>query len=105
MSGILVMPISDLRNKGRDVLKKVQQQPAVITQRGRPRAVLVDYEQYNDMISRLEALEAARDALIIERALQTAEDFVTFEEMLADYAGATGIQFTVGEIAEAAKNV
>ena len=105
MDGMLVMPISDLRNKGRDALKKVQQQPAVITQRGRPQAVLVDYEQYNVMTSRLEALETARDALIIERALQTAEDFVTFEEMLTDYAEATGVQFTLSEIAEAAKNV
>jgi len=105
MSGILVMPISDLRNRGQDTLKKVQRQPAVITQRGRPQAVLVSYEQYNDMISRLETLEAARDALIIERALQTAEDFATFEEMLADYAEAAGVQFTLDEIAEAAKDV
>jgi len=105
MSGILVMPISDLRTKGQDTLKKVQRQPAVITQRGRPQAVLVSYEQYNDMINRLETLEAARDALIIERALQTAKDFATFEEMLADYAETTGIQFTLNEIAEAAKDV
>lgn len=105
MSGILVMPISDLRNKGRNVLEKVQQQPAVITQRGRPQAVLVNYDQYNAMINRLEALEVARDALIIERALQTAEDFVTFEEVLADYAEATGVRFTLSEIAEAAKSV
>jgi len=59
----------------------------------------------NDVMNRLaEALESARDALIIERAFQTAEDFVTFEEMLADYAEATGVQFTLSEIAEAAKN-
>ena len=105
MSSILVMPISDLRNKGRDVLEKVRQQPAVITQRGRPQAVLMNYEQYNNIISRLETLEAARDALIIERALQTAEDFVTFEGMLADYAETTDVRFTLSEIAEAAKNV
>ncbi len=105
MNGTLVIPISDLRNKGRDVLKKVQQQPAVITQRGRPQAVLVNYEQYNDMVDRLETLETARDALIIERALQTAEDFVAFDEMLADYTETTGVQFTLSEIAEAAKNV
>lgn len=60
----------------------------------------------NDVMNRLaEALEAAHDALIIERAFQTAEDFVTFEEMLADYTEATSVQFTPSEIAEAAKNV
>ena len=58
----------------------------------------------DDVMNPLEVLEAARDALIIERALQTTEAFVTFEEMLADYAEATGVRFTLSEIAEATKD-
>ena len=100
-----ILPVSDLRNKAKDVLKRVQTQPIVITQRSRPRAVLVEYEQYNEMARRLGALEDARDALLLERAMATATEFVTLEEALADYEQATGVRIELDELLEAAKRV
>jgi prevent-host-death family protein len=100
-----ILPISDLRNKAKDILERVKEQPIIITQRGRPKAVLMDYEAYNKMIRMQEASEDARDALIIERALATSTGFVTFEELLKDYEKATGIKISLTEIAEVAKNV
>jgi len=59
-----VLPISDLRYKSKEVLELVKEQPIVLTQRGRPRAVLVDYDTYNEMTRRQQALEEARDAFL-----------------------------------------
>jgi prevent-host-death family protein len=100
-----ILPISDLRSKAKDILERVKEQPIIITQRGRPKAVLMDYEAYNKMIRMQETSEDARDALIIERALATSTGFVTFEELLKDYEEATGIKISLTEIAEVAKNV
>jgi len=100
-----VLPISDLRNKAKDVLKRVKKEPLVITQRGRPKAVLMDYESYNQMVKRQEALEDARDALIIERAIATSTGFMTFDELLKDYERATGTKISLDELTEVAKDV
>jgi prevent-host-death family protein len=89
-----ILPISDLRSKARELLVRVKEEPVIITQRSRPEAVVVDYESYNEMVARLEALEDARDALIIERALATAGKFYSIEEALADYEVATGVKIT-----------
>ena len=102
---LTILPISDLRNKAKDVLKRVKREPVVITQCGRPKAVLMDYESYNQMIKRQEALEDVRDALIIERAIATSTGFVTFDELLKDYERATGTKISLNELAETAKNV
>jgi prevent-host-death family protein len=89
-----ILPVSDLRAKAREVLTKVKDTPVVITQRSRPEAVVVDYESYNEIVTRLEALESARDALIIEKALAAAGEFYSVEEALADYEAATGVKIS-----------
>lgn len=76
-----ILPIADLRNKAKEVLEQVRQQPIVITQKGRPRAVLVDYDAYNELIEQVEILEDTRDALIISRAKDTGSE--AFQTMLA----------------------
>ena len=105
VTSLPILPISDLRNKAKDVLKRVQTQPIVITQRSRPQAVLVEYEHYNEMARRLEALEDARDALLLDHAMATATEFVTLDEALADYEQATGVRIKPDELLEAAKRV
>lgn len=84
-------------------------QPIIITQRSRPQAVLVEYEHYmsstNEVARRLEALEDARGALLLDRAMATATEFVTLDEALADYEQATGVRIKLDELLEAAKRV
>ena len=76
----------------------------VITQRGRPKAVLMDYESYN-LIKRQEASKDARDTLVIKRAITSSTGFVTFDELLKDYERATGTRVSLDELAEVAKGV
>jgi prevent-host-death family protein len=90
-----ILPISDLRTRARELLTRIKEEPVVITQRGRPQAVVVSYESYNEMV---EALEEARDALIIDRALATAGKFYSIEEALADYEAATGTKITLEDL-------
>jgi prevent-host-death family protein len=53
-SQIKILPVSDLRSNATNYLEQVKEQPFIITQRGRPRAVLVDYERYGQMAGRVE---------------------------------------------------
>ena len=64
-----IMPISDLRRKTRDIIDTVLHEgdAVYITQHGRPVVVLVDYEQYEQLLEQLQdlsdqiSLEAAAD--------------------------------------------
>ncbi len=64
-----IMPISDLRRKTRDVIDTVMHEGSAvyITQHGRPVVVMVDYEQYEQLLEQLQdlsdrvSLEAAAD--------------------------------------------
>jgi prevent-host-death family protein len=93
-----ITPISDLRVRARELVAAAREEPTVITQRGRPQVVMIAYENYNEMVARLERLEAARDALIIDRALVTAGKFYSVEEALADYEAATGVKITLEDL-------
>ena len=56
-----IIPVTDLRNQAKQALKQAQDQPIVITQNGRPSAVLIDYQSYNalvQMADRIRELEA-----------------------------------------------
>lgn len=63
-----VIPISDLRYKTKNIMDQAQQEPIILTQRGRATAVLVSFEAYNDMARRLQALEDERDEMIMQLA-------------------------------------
>jgi prevent-host-death family protein len=53
-----IIPISDLRRLASQVIRSVQEDgdAVYITQHGRPAAVLVDYERYEEMLAQLEEL-------------------------------------------------
>ena len=55
-----ILPITDLRNHAKEVLKQAQSQPVVITQNGRPGAVLLNYKSYNELIDLIAEFEALR---------------------------------------------
>ncbi|MBC8262666.1 MAG: type II toxin-antitoxin system Phd/YefM family antitoxin [Anaerolineales bacterium] len=99
-----ILPISDLRARAREVITTAKMEPTVITQRGRPQVVMIAYESYNEMVARLEALESARDALIMERALATAGEFYSVEEALADYETATGVKISPEDLLRGAES-
>lgn len=83
-----ILPVSDFRNKPKDVFAKLEESPIVLTLRGRPRAVLVDYDAYSEIVAREQALEVARDAfdaLLLQRAQETSTGYRPFSELLQQY--------------------
>jgi prevent-host-death family protein len=55
-----ILPVSDLRVQAKEILKQAKKQPVVITQNGRPSAVLISYESYNEMVAQIMQLAAYR---------------------------------------------
>ena len=80
-----VLPISDLRSKAKEVLQQVKKQPIVLTQRGRARAVLVDFDTYNQLVERQAVLERALDALLLQRARETAQEYLPLDTLLRQH--------------------
>ena len=79
---IAVMPISDLSRKRKDLLARVKREPVVVTKRGHPKAVIVDYDSYREMAARLEELDDLEDIRDMLEALRTDEsesvDYTTY---------------------------
>ena len=53
-----IIPISDLQTRAKKIVESVKKtgDPVIITQRGRPAAFLVNYEDYEGMIATLEEM-------------------------------------------------
>lgn len=53
-----IVPISELQTQARRIVESVKstRDPVIITQRGRPAALLVSYEEYEGMLATLEEL-------------------------------------------------
>jgi prevent-host-death family protein len=53
-----IVPISELQSRAKKIVDSVKQtrDPVIITQRGRPAALLVNYEDYEGMVATLEEL-------------------------------------------------
>lgn len=64
-----ILPISDLRKQTKEILNQANEQPIVITQNGRPSAVLLSYQTYNAMVAQLRQLASYRQE---ERTLWSA---------------------------------
>ncbi len=52
-----LIPISELRARQNEILAKLEQRPAILTQHGRAAAVLVSPQQWNRLFARLRLLE------------------------------------------------
>jgi prevent-host-death family protein len=75
-----ILPFSDLRVRQSEVLDMLSDEPIVLAQRGRPAAVLVSVEAWNDLIERLEEAEDALDAIEAQRHPESAMEL---EEYMA----------------------
>ena len=53
-----IIPISELQSQAKKIVDSVKQtrDPVIITQRGRPAALLVNYEDYEGMVATLEEM-------------------------------------------------
>ncbi len=53
-----ILPISDLQTKTKEIVEGVKNtgDPVIITQRGRPAALLVNYEEYESMLHTLDEM-------------------------------------------------
>ena len=87
---VTIVPITEFRKKSKRVLDSLQGGQVVITQRGRPRAVLESYEEHRKKEERLKQLEMERDEFLLAQAMAEAEEFVTLEEFFSQYEAETG---------------
>ena len=85
-----IIPISDLRRQTSQIILSVQEEGDVvyITQHGRPTAVLIDYEQYEALLTQLEELS---DLASLEAAADEPER--DYEAFLAD----VGLEATIAD--------
>ncbi len=53
-----IVPISDLQTKTKEIIEQVKKtgRPVIITQRGRPAALVVNYEEYEGMLHTLDEM-------------------------------------------------
>ena len=63
--GTRIVPKTELRDRIRDELAQVEQDTILVTERGRPLAVAVSVERWNEQQERIEDLE---DALAVAEA-------------------------------------
>ena len=81
----LVVPFSDLRRRAREIIQALEEQPVILTLRGRPKAVLVDYEAFNQMVRQHQALSEALDAILLERAVESATGYRPLDDLLRQH--------------------
>lgn len=79
-----LVPISDIRQRQNEILASLARGPIVLTQRGHGAAVLVSVDQWNQMIERLEWLEAARDAELLTLAKAQGGDMRPIAEVIEE---------------------
>jgi prevent-host-death family protein len=83
-----IYPVTDLKQNTVEILDCAQKQPVVITQRGRPKAVLVEHDLFQRM-SRwwqvFEQIEMELDLKRLEEAMACGGEPIPFEEFVADY--------------------
>ncbi|MEZ4590152.1 MAG: type II toxin-antitoxin system Phd/YefM family antitoxin [Chloroflexota bacterium] len=76
--GTKIVPISDLRRQTSQIIQTIRDggDPVYITQHGRPAAVLIDYEAYENLLAQLEDLS---DLVSLEAAeTETERDYEAF---------------------------
>jgi prevent-host-death family protein len=93
-----IIPFSDLRSRSKQVLKQLKDNPIVLTLRGRPSAVLIDYDTYNEMVQKQQMLEMAlQQEQMTKPSLAKAAEILladyTSDEALTDFTALDGEDF------------
>ena len=82
-----IAPFSDLRTRSKKILAQLKDTPVVLTMRGRPSAVLIDYDAYNALIQKQQALEMAQaqtgQLSLAQAADMLLSDYTTDAELTA----------------------
>lgn len=83
-----IIPLSELQNQTKQIVERVKNTRAtvIITQRGRPAALLVNYEDYEGMVATLEEMSQPdwRERLAeVERDSQAGKGIELLEELKA----------------------
>src|SRR5213593_4825637 len=80
-----ILPIGEFKTRASQVLRKLReaQRPIVITQNGKPTAVLITPEEFDRLRERDRFLEAVREGLADSEAGRVVEDKVLTRELEA----------------------
>jgi len=78
-----ILPIGEFKTRASQVLRKLReaQRPIVITQNGKPTAVLITPEEFDRLHERDRFLEAVREGLADSEASRVVEDKVLTREL------------------------
>jgi len=90
MTPVQIVPVTDFRNKTKEVLEQVKGAPVVLTQRSHPAAVVVDYDTYQAQVKLLEELELKLDDMLLAQTIQSSQGIVSLDDLFADYERHTG---------------
>ncbi len=85
-----IVPITEFRNRARELLASLEDRPVILTRRGRPAAVVLRYEEYEAREEYISRLEMERDRKLFLEAKATATEFISLEELIEDYEQTTG---------------
>lgn len=85
-----IVPITEFRNRARELLASLKDRPVILTLRGRPAAVVLRYEDYEAREEHIRDLEMERDRQLLLEAKATATEFISLDELVEDYEQATG---------------
>ena len=90
MTPVQIVPVTDFRNKTKEVLEQVKGAPVVLTQRSHPAAVVVDYDTYQAQVKLLEELELKLDDMLLAQVIQSSQELVPLDDLFAGYESHTG---------------
>jgi prevent-host-death family protein len=90
MPSMMIVPVTDFRNKAKQVLEQVKETTVILTQRSHPAAVVVDYDTYQAQVKLLEELELKLDDLLLAQAMHSSQELVPLDDLFADYEKTTG---------------
>ncbi len=101
---IRIMPVSDLRRNVSQTIKELQQQDnaVYITQHGRPQAVLVSYEHYEQLLQQATTPTVPR--VDPETIRNDPEMIALVEQIKAEPPNPAAIRPATGSLAEALQN-
>ena len=92
-----IYSVTDLKQNTAEILDCAQKQPIVITQRGRPKAVLVEHDLFQRMSKWwqvFEQIEMELDLKQLEEAMACGGEPIPFEEFIADYERRHGVKIS-----------
>lgn len=85
-----IIPVTDFRNRIKEILEQVKTSTIILTQRSHPAAVVMDYETYQNQKEKLIKLETLLDNLMLQQAMITSKEMVSLDELFTDYEKETG---------------